>query len=77
LKQQRSVLVRDGMVFMFKLWIDGLKDIVLTFAAAGALIHDFATHDSHRPQLFYRVVGAGKKFDEQLDLFENAGKLGP
>lgn len=65
------------MVFLVKLWIDGLKDIVLTFAALGALAHDFVSHDSARPQLFYRVVRAGKKFDEQLDLFEPAGKLGP
>ena len=34
----KGVLIRDGAIFMVKLWIDGLKDIVLTALAVGALV---------------------------------------
>lgn len=70
MKPTRSVLLRDGVIFMLKLWIDGLKDVALTAAAALALGVDFlrANRPNHQ-LLFYRVIRAGERFDLWLNLY--------
>ncbi|MEW5927307.1 MAG: hypothetical protein AB1941_07480 [Gemmatimonadota bacterium] len=64
----RGALVRDLLIFHLKLWLDGLKDIVLlplSLVAAGV---DFV----FRTRLFYGLVRVGERFDLWLNLFSAA-----
>jgi hypothetical protein len=54
---------------MVKLWLDGLKDIGLTFGAIGALLVDLTVRKNSDRYLFYKVVRAGEKFDLWLNLY--------
>ena len=65
----RSVLVRDGIIFMLKLWLDGLKDVALTACAIGALVIDLIFRRKSERFLFYKVVRAGERFDLWLNLY--------
>jgi hypothetical protein len=66
---RRTVLVRDAAIFMLKLWLDGLKDLVLTFGAVGALAIDLFGRRGSERYLFYKVVRAGERFDMWLNLY--------
>jgi hypothetical protein len=68
-KPRRSVLIRDALIFMIKLWLDGLKDLVLTACAIGALVLDLAFRRHADRYLFYKVVRAGERFDLWLNLY--------
>jgi hypothetical protein len=68
-KARRSQLLRDGLVFMAKLWLDSLKDIGLSFLALIAIVVDFARAGSEEPHRFQRVLARGKRFDRWLDLY--------
>lgn len=57
------------MIFMLKLWLDGLKDIVLSAAAVGAVMLDLTFRRDADRYLFYRVVRAGERFDLWLSLY--------
>ena len=72
----KGVLIRDGAIFMVKLWLDGLKDIVLTALAIGALAIDLVFRRNAQHFLFYKVVRAGERFDLFLNLYGGA-KAGP
>jgi hypothetical protein len=69
MKPPRSVLIRDAVIFMLKLWIDGLKDIALTATALGALVLDIARGRRADRYLFYRVIRLGERFDLWLNLY--------
>ena len=61
----RGALVRDLLIFLLKLWLDGLKDVALfplAIVAAGADI-------VFRTRVFYRVLRMGERFDLWLNLF--------
>ena len=68
-KIRRSQLLRDGLVFMAKLWLDSLKDFTLSFLALGAAVVDYARAGKDEPQLFQRVMLYGQRFDHWLDLY--------
>ena len=44
----RGVLIRDAIIFMLKLWLDGLKDIALTAGAIVALVFDLVISRGRR-----------------------------
>ena len=73
MKPPRSVLIRDAIIFVLKLWLDGLKDVALTAAAAFALLIDIVRSTKSERYLFYRVIQAGEKFDLWLNLYGAAG----
>ena len=75
-KPPRSVLARDAVIFMLKLWLDGLKDVALTTFAIGALALDLTVRRGADRDLFYRVVRAGEKFDLWLNLYGAADASG-
>lgn len=68
-KPPRAVLLRDAVIFMLKLWLDGLKDIGLSVAAVVALSLDVTIRRHRDHYLFYGVVRAGEKFDLWLNLY--------
>ena len=61
--------MRDAVIFMIKLWLDGLKDIGLSIGALGAVIVDLTIRKDADRYLFYKVVRAGEKFDLWLNLY--------
>jgi hypothetical protein len=69
MKPTRAVLLRDAVIFMLKLWLDGLKDVALTAAAAFALLVDLVRSKKSERYLFYRVIRAGERFDLWLNLY--------
>ncbi len=55
----------DLLIFQRKLWLDGLKDVVLLPLSLVAAGIDFV----FRARLFYRVLRIGERFDLWLNLF--------
>lgn len=71
----RSVTFRDFMIFQLKLWLDGVKDVVVIFASSGAMILDFFAGGGRRPRLFYSVLRASERFDAWINLHRAADGL--
>ena len=74
-KPTRSVLFRDSLIFMLKLWLDGVKDVVLSVSAVGAVLIDLTLRRNAEQYLFYPVVRAGERFDMWLNLY-GAAEIG-
>lgn len=64
----RGALVRDLLIFQLKLWLDGLKDVVLLPLSLAAAGFDFV----FRTRFFYRVLRVGERYDLWLNLFSSA-----
>jgi hypothetical protein len=67
MRASRSVLIRDALIFAAKLALDGLKDLLLIWLSAGAVIFDLFFGGKRR-RLFYQVMRLGEKFDLWLNL---------
>ena len=65
----RNVLLRDLLLFQMKLWMDGLKDIVLSPLSIIACIVDVLFRRSGQRSLFYGVMRLGERFDLWLNLY--------
>lgn len=68
----RSVVLRDLLLFQMKLWLDGLKDVVLSPLSIVACILDVIFRRSDEPSLFYGVMRLGERFDLWLNLYAPA-----
>jgi hypothetical protein len=68
LEAKRSVMFRDLIIFLVKLAIDGLKDLVLMNLAIGAAVLDVISGGGKRPRLFYSVLRLSERFDLWLNL---------
>ncbi|MEK9507362.1 hypothetical protein WI460_04070 [Gemmatimonadota bacterium Y43] len=68
LQARRSVMLRDLVIFLVKLAIDGLKDLVLMNLALGAAVLDLISGGGTRPRLFYSVLRLSERFDLWLHL---------
>ncbi|MDP2957281.1 MAG: hypothetical protein Q8N53_12730 [Longimicrobiales bacterium] len=64
----RGVTFRDFLIFQLKLWLDGVKDLVVITLSTGAVILDFIAGQGRRPRLFYSVVRASERFDRWINL---------
>ena len=65
----RTVILRDLVLFQMKLWLDGLKDIVLSPLSIGACVLDVLFRRSGQRSLFYGVMRLGERFDLWLNLY--------
>lgn len=65
---ERSVTVRDFLIFQLKLVLDGLKDLVVFNLSIGAVVLDFLAGRGKRPRLFYSLLRSSERFDRWLDL---------
>jgi hypothetical protein len=77
MRPHQKVLLRDVSIFLFKLWIDGLKDIALTVVCVGAALIDFIRGPREGGLLFYRAMRWSERFDLWLNLYgvsERAGE---
>jgi len=64
----RSVTLRDFLIFQLKLVLDGAKDTVVFFVSIAAIVLDFISGRGRRPRLFYSVMRMSEKFDLWLNL---------
>jgi len=64
----KRIIARDLLLFHMKLWLDGLKDIVLSPLSIGAALLD-VLRGAGQPSLFYRVLQWGEWFDQWLNLY--------
>ena len=64
----RGVILRDLFLFQMKLWMDGLKDIVLSPLSIVACVLDVLFRRSEQRSLFYGVMRLGERFDLWLNL---------
>lgn len=64
----KRVLARDVLLFQMKLWLDGLKDVVLSPLSIGAFLVDLV-RGGGRPSVFYQVLQWGEWFDQWLNLY--------
>lgn len=63
-------VLRDVLLFQFKLVVDGLKDLCLAQVALGAALIDLVRRDGSPGRRFYGVVRLSERFDGWLDLHE-------
>ena len=67
MKASRGVLIRDALIFGFKLVLDGFKDVLLIWLSVFALAIDLFRGGVRR-RLFYRVIRLGERIDLWLNL---------
>lgn len=65
-----TTVLRDVLVFQFKLVVDGLKDLCLAQVAVGAALWDLFRRDGDPGRRFYAIVRLSDRFDRWLDLHE-------
>ena len=68
-RRDRGVIVRDLVIFQIKLFLDGLKDVVMSPLAIGAAALDLLAPTSKRGARFYSVMRVGERIDRWLNLF--------
>jgi len=66
--ESRSVTLRDFLIFQLKLWLDGIKDLVVSVVSVIAIVLDLIAGRGKRPRLFYSVVRVSERFDAWLNL---------
>ncbi|MBT8099626.1 MAG: hypothetical protein KJO82_07740 [Gammaproteobacteria bacterium] len=67
-------LIRDAVVFQFKLVVDGFRDLLLLPASFVATILSLVNSSDGKPgPQFYRLLGAGKRSERWIDLFAAYG----
>lgn len=68
-----EVLVRDLLIFQLKLFLDGIKDIVLSPLSVLAVLWDLVpSRRSRKGEAFYRVLKLGERYDLWLNLYNPA-----
>lgn len=73
---QKSVMLRDLVIFQVKLFLDGVKDLVLMPLALGAFLLDILPQSSARTgRNFYAVMRAGERFDLWLNLYDASKRV--
>lgn len=63
----RGVLIRDFLIFLVKLSLDGLKDVLMIQLSVAAVLFDLL-FSGRRPRLFYKVMQMGEQIDLWLNL---------
>jgi len=69
ISREQKHIFRDACIFAFKLWLDGLKDIILAFIGIGAAVVDIARGGGQQGYLFYKVMDIGQRLDRAIDLY--------
>jgi len=72
----KNVLIRDFVLFLFKLVLDGLKDVLVIKLAIVTVILDLVFGGRHRGRLFYGLMRLTERFDLWLNLYGSARRAG-
>jgi hypothetical protein len=67
--EARRVIVRDLLIFLVKVGLDGVKGIVVTQVAIGAALMDLVLGGGRRGHRFYAVLRYSERFDLWLNLY--------
>lgn len=70
-----ACVLRDVLMFQFKLVVDGLKDLCLAQVALGAAMVDLVRRDGSPGRRFYGIVRLSERFDGWLDLHEPLSRV--
>ncbi len=70
-----ACVLRDVLMFQFKLVVDGLKDLCLAQVALGAAMLDLVRRDGSPGRRFYGIVRLSERFDGWLDLHEPLSRV--
>lgn len=70
----KHILIRDLLILQLKLWLDGVKDIVLSPLSIGAAVLDILSGPSRDGHRLYRVLRWGERFDLWLNLYDATGR---
>jgi hypothetical protein len=73
-RPNRRVIFRDLLIFQVKLWLDGLKDIVLSPLSIIGFGIDVVFGGAMKGSVFYKVLKIGERYDLWLNLFGAAEK---
>jgi len=65
----KRVLIRDLLIFQLKLWMDGVKDLLLAPLSVGAGVMDILLGPNRDGYRLYSVLRFGEKYDLWLNLF--------
>jgi hypothetical protein len=68
-KPARWPLIRQGIIFQFKLGLDALRDILMSPVSIVLLVADIVMGNSHQHSYFMRLMRLGKKSDHWINLF--------
>jgi hypothetical protein len=67
--RDRTVIIRDLVIFQIKLLLDGLKDVVLSPLSVLAAALDLLSPTEKRGKRLYAILRLGERFDRWLNLF--------
>ncbi|WP_339721165.1 hypothetical protein [uncultured Paraglaciecola sp.] len=68
-KPGRWPLIRQGIVFQFKLGLDALRDILMSPVSIVLIIVDVVMANNQQQSYFNRLMRLGKKSDHWINLF--------
>lgn len=71
----KSQLIRDLIVFQVKLFVDGLRDVVLIPVSFVAGIISLVRTGNEAGSEFYEVVAFGRQTERSINLFEAADRI--
>jgi len=75
-RRDRTVIIRDLVIFQIKLFLDGLKDVVIAPMSIGAAALDLLFPTARRGARFYAVMRVGERIDRWLNLFGASERAG-
>lgn len=68
-REHQKVIFRDVLIFQVKLFLDGVKDIILSPVSIMAAIADVVSPTDRVGKRFYHVMLMGERIDRWLNLF--------
>jgi hypothetical protein len=68
-KHERWPLIRQGIVFQFKLGLDALRDILMSPVSIMLVVADVVMANNQQQSYFIRLMRLGKKSDHWINLF--------
>ncbi|HEU5210061.1 MAG TPA: hypothetical protein VFU06_11775 [Longimicrobiales bacterium] len=74
MQSTERILLRDLAIFQLKLFLDGLKDVVLAPVSIVAAGIDLVLPGKRQGHRFYAVMRMGERFDRWLSLFSAANR---
>ena len=72
----KQILIRDFALLLFKLVVDGLKDVLVIKLAIIAVVLDLVFPGTQRGRLFYGLMRLAERFDLWLNLYGSARRAG-
>ena len=73
----RFPVLRDVIVFQAKLFVDGLRDLMLSPVSIFAALIDLLVPGDDGGKRFYSVVRFGRRTEQWINLFGAADRQGP